>query len=125
MYLVIWISQAVTVEDRNGTSLGEYSLSVNATVGDMKKELCAKLKKPKYNPERQWYTVDTAQGTALKKDEMALKEFAKEGKLKLILKDLGFQISWSTVFMVEYFGTRRERLLFFYFIFSTLTFCHF
>jgi very-long-chain enoyl-CoA reductase len=94
----------VTVEDRNGRSLGEYSLSFNATVGDMKKELCAK--KPKYYPERQWYTVDTAQGTALKKDEMALKEFAKEGKLKLIFKDLGAQISWSTVFMVEYFGTR-------------------
>ena len=31
-------------------------------------------------------------------------EELKEGNLKLVYKDLGLQISWKLVFLIEYFG---------------------
>jgi very-long-chain enoyl-CoA reductase len=53
-------------------------------------------------------TVGTAKGRAVTDKRGVLKTLfkAEAGKdeIKLVFKDLGQQISWTTVFLVEYFG---------------------
>jgi very-long-chain enoyl-CoA reductase len=57
-----------------------------------------------------------AKPVAIKGDDKPLKEFAPNDKsLKLVFKDLGAQISWRTVFLVEYFGPLFIHPLLYYF----------
>ena len=54
-------------------------------------------------------TVGDAKGKALSDKRMLLREFLRPeeiagGNLKLVYKDLGRQISWKLVFLIEYFG---------------------
>jgi len=63
---------------------------------------CQKLRKTSIN--RIWLTVDDAKGAALSDKRKKLQDYCPNDKHDLIYKDLGPQISWTTVFLVEYFG---------------------
>lgn len=81
--------------------MGSFALSKEATVRDLKEAFSQKH--PKYYVERQWFTVDTARGEALKDDKKPLSELGK-AEVKLVFKDLGAQMSWRLVYIIEYFG---------------------
>lgn len=54
-------------------------------------------------------TVGNAKGRAMADKRMLLGKFftpeeIKAGAIQLVFKDLGLQISWKLVFLIEYFG---------------------
>lgn len=96
----------ITVVSRAGQRLASLSLSQDHRVSDLKsafQRLCESYPVPKFKSERQWFTVDTAQGEPLKKDKMRLKDLGKE-TVTLVFKDLGPQMSWRLVYFLEYLG---------------------
>jgi len=107
----------ITIVSRAGKQLTSLSLAQENRVSDLKsafRRLCESYPVPKYGPERQWFTVDTARGEPLKKDKMRLKDLGKD-TVTLVFKDLGPQMSWRLVYFLEYLGP----LL----IFSALFYC--
>ena len=62
------------------------------------------LEKRKIGVERIRLTVGEARGPALSDKTKPISEYCKEPEVTLYFKDLGMQISWTTVFLVEYFG---------------------
>ncbi|KAF4522213.1 hypothetical protein B566_EDAN007364 [Ephemera danica] len=74
------------------------NLSSSTTVKDLKKQLYAK-KKNLY-PERQSFRLE-AKGKSLN-DNDTIGSLKLKGGAKIYLKDLGPQIGWKTVFLVEY-----------------------
>jgi len=58
---------------------------------------------PRLHPTRQWLTLDSAQGLPLKDDLQSLKAFGGP-ELRIVVKDLGMQLSWRLVYMIEYLG---------------------
>ncbi|KAI9136359.1 3-oxo-5-alpha-steroid 4-dehydrogenase-domain-containing protein [Paraphysoderma sedebokerense] len=103
----------VTIESRSGRTIAkdlDISGDKLATVADLKKALYKKC--PKYSPSRQRLTYDNKPLTA---DSQALTHYGiKDGDI-IIFKDLGPQISWRTVFIVEYLGPILIHPLFYFF----------
>lgn len=63
------------------------------------------LSKKKFDINRMRLTVGDAKGLALSDKRTLLdKIFQEETVVKLVFKDLGPQISWKLVFLIEYFG---------------------
>lgn len=63
------------------------------------------LSKKKFDINRMRLTVGDAKGLALSDKRVILdKIFKDETAIKLVFKDLGPQISWKLVFLIEYFG---------------------
>jgi len=80
--------------------VAELDLNASSLVSDLKKELQPKCK---LSVERQRLTLGTERGAVVLDDHKALSEYSlKNGEL--FLKDLGPQISWKGVFLIEYFG---------------------
>lgn len=92
--------------------MGTFPVTKQTTVGEFKKLFAAKF--PKYYVSRQWFTVDNAKGVALKNEAETLVSYATASELTLVFKDLGAQISWRTVFLVEYFGPLFIHPLFYF-----------
>ncbi|KAJ3352167.1 3-oxo-5a-steroid 4- dehydrogenase [Allomyces javanicus] len=95
----------VQVVSRSGKVI-EANLEVTSrsggepTLADLKRAFHAE-KKPMY-PERQRWTYD---GKVLDKDATTLAGYGVPASgAKLVFKDLGPQIGWRTVFMLEYLG---------------------
>ncbi|KAL9951670.1 hypothetical protein ACROYT_G044388 [Oculina patagonica] len=75
-------------------------LAPSSTISDVKEEYHKKF--PKSYPERQSFRLEP-RGKALKDDE-TLESLEVNNGGKLYYKDLGPQISWTTVFLTEYAG---------------------
>lgn len=103
----------VTVQSRSGKALGVYQLSLTATVADLKSAIHSQSSfhsDPRLHPSRQWLTLN---GAPLKDDYQSMKSIGL--KVNIVVKDLGAQMSWRGVYIVEYFGP--------IFIFPLLYFC--
>ncbi|EJD06741.1 uncharacterized protein FOMMEDRAFT_102627 [Fomitiporia mediterranea MF3/22] len=90
--------------------LGEKTLE-NATVADVKKAIAAQF--PKFYPERQKLSLKGDKKALSDDDTLAKIGFETGGELNV--KDLGPQVGWRTVFLVEYVGPIIIHPLFYYF----------
>jgi very-long-chain enoyl-CoA reductase len=100
-------SKKIKVVDRNNKILGEFTVASSDTVESLKKMLikdCEAVRKRKIGPERIRLTVGDARGAALADKRKAIEEYCAGAETTLVFKDLGLQISWTTVFLIEYFG---------------------
>jgi len=120
----------VVVVTRSGKSLGEYECSPDERVGEFKKRF---FKDKRVDVNRQRFTVqnhipgvtdnrdkktDQVISVSLTNSDKTFADYgipADIGTLKLEFKDLGPQISWQTVFFVEYFGPLIAHVLPYYF----------
>ncbi|ORX42069.1 hypothetical protein BCR36DRAFT_308747 [Piromyces finnis] len=88
----------VSVQSRSGSVLAEKLDVDGETVLDLKKAFQKQF--PKYYPDRQRLTIDK---TVLY-DKDSLEQHNIKDNTVITFKDLGPQISWRNVFIVEYFG---------------------
>lgn len=89
------------LQSSNGRHVAHLTdLSMSSTIYDVKKEI-HRLKK-KIHPSRQGLRLD-ARGKFLS-DDITLGTVEFKGQKQLYLKDLGPQIGWKTVFLLEYAG---------------------
>ena len=94
--------------DRNLKPLGELKdIPASETVDSLKKLLIKNIdavKKRKIGIERIRLTINDSRGVALADNRKTINDYSKDTVVTLVFKDLGPQISWTTVFLVEYFG---------------------
>ena len=93
----------IQVKDRKDRQLVKLSLSQDATLLELKKAFQKNYKSSLY-PSRQWFNIGDAKGEALKDDDKKLKDQGVKSGVTLVFKDLGPQVSWRLVFLVEYVG---------------------
>uniref|UniRef100_A0A0F7USI8 Trans-2,3-enoyl-CoA reductase, putative n=2 Tax=Toxoplasma gondii TaxID=5811 RepID=A0A0F7USI8_TOXGV len=90
----------ISLKKRNGKFIDAFELPEDCTVEEFKQLFYQKFH---YYPERQWWTVDTAKGIPVKADG-PLEAYGVKDGTTLVFKDLGVQISWRLVFVLEYLG---------------------
>lgn len=88
----------VSVSTRSGKGLGDYDLASGATVVDLQKAIHSRHAKLHPHRQRLYATNSGARGGVLKGSDAL-----KDGDA-VICKDLGPQISWKMVFIIEYLG---------------------
>jgi len=92
----------INVVSLSGRPITDLTLPENATFDDLRKEY---TKKKGVNIYRQMFYLqnnDKSRGEALKHGSIS--DTVKEGAT-VMFKDLGPQVSWTIVFLVEYFGS--------------------
>ncbi|CAG8433809.1 12498_t:CDS:10 [Ambispora gerdemannii] len=101
----------ITITSRSGKSqksLITLDVPSDAKVDQLKREIHKKL--PKYYPERQRLTFDNK----LLEDKTLAEYGIRDGDT-VLFKDLGVQIGWRTVFLIEYIGPLILHPIFYYF----------
>ncbi|KAI9566845.1 3-oxo-5-alpha-steroid 4-dehydrogenase-domain-containing protein [Boletus coccyginus] len=83
----------------------------DATIGDVKVAIAKKF--PKFYPARQKITLKDSKNVL--DDEVRLVDAGVVDGGELLVKDLGHQISWKTVFLVEYAGPLVIHPILYYF----------
>jgi very-long-chain enoyl-CoA reductase len=59
---------------------------------------------PRWYPDRQWFTDATSSKQRLEADKLLDKDYGLKSGDTVVFKDLGPQVGWKTVFLVEYAG---------------------
>jgi hypothetical protein len=102
------MSKNIKIIDRNNKVLGEFKgVSGGETIEAFKKNLlknCEPIRKRKIGSERIRLTIGDPRGTALADRRKTLNDYIQANEVTLVFKDLGPQISWTGVFLIEYFG---------------------
>lgn len=89
----------IVVVNRKQKELAKLNIGVDSTVKQLKE---AFSKSSPLGVER--YRFSTDQNKPLGSDELTLKSFGVEDGATLVFRDLGPQIAWKTVFLIEYAG---------------------
>lgn len=89
----------VNVVKRNGKPLDTFDVSDDMSIAHFKRMFYSKFH---FYPERQRFTVGNASGPVLHEGTFETNSI-KDGDT-LVFKDLGVQISWRLVFVLEYLG---------------------
>lgn len=100
----------VRLQRRGGKFIANWQIPTDLPVDDFKAMFYQQFH---YYPERQWWNVDNEKGPVLK--EGTLREAGVKDNAALIFKDLGVQISWRLVFVLEYSGPIFFFCLFYFF----------
>jgi len=108
------MAEAVTVKvlSRSGRDMGSFPLQRNQPFDRFKQQFYEKHRK--YTPDRQWFTLDTPDKAPVKDSAALVSTLQIKNGDTLTFKDLGLQIAWRTVFMVEYFGPILVHALFYF-----------
>ncbi|CAI2174492.1 20717_t:CDS:2 [Funneliformis geosporum] len=102
----------ITINSRSGNSQKfplTIDLPADATVDQLKQAIYKNVSK--YYPDRQRLTINQS----VLQEGKTLKEFDVKDGDTISFKDLGPQISWRTVFCIEYFGPIAVHPIFYYF----------
>ncbi|DBA68491.1 hypothetical protein WJX79_009354 [Trebouxia sp. C0005] len=107
----------LTIETRSGRELisGGVNIAEKATVNDLKQAISQA--NPKYYPSRQRLTLPPQTGQKSGSplvDGKLLSEYSLSEGSKVVFKDLGTQVGWTTVFFWEYFGPLAVYPLFYF-----------
>ena len=109
----------ITVKGPKGGQLFKGDVRPYTKVGDFKKlflEKSERLKKKNLSVHRVRLTYgEDKDKVALTDKTKPLSFYVKGSEATLTFKDIGPQISWTTVFLVEYFGPILITLLLIYF----------
>lgn len=104
------IMEVTILHSRSGKTLATLSnISSGSSIVDVKKEYQRKF--PRYYPSRQAFKSDS-KGKTLK-DDVTLTSLGFTKTATLYFKDLGPQVSWTTVFLTEYSGPLAAYLIFY------------
>ncbi|KAL6534041.1 hypothetical protein OROHE_013874 [Orobanche hederae] len=109
----------VSVVTRSGRELVKGGLELNdsATVTDLQEAIHKRTKK--YYPSRQRLTLPLPSGSKERPTVLnykkSLKEYTEGNELKVVFKDLGTQVNYSTLFFWEYLGPLVLYPIFYYF----------
>jgi very-long-chain enoyl-CoA reductase len=105
------MSYTVTVKDRKENTLCQFKDPVEGkmSVADFKKlfvKECEMARKKHLDPNRCYFRVtDAIKGEAMTdRGAQVAKYFGDAKDVTIYFKDIGMQVSWTTVFLVEYFG---------------------
>jgi len=91
------------IQNRKGEALANLDLPATATVDDLKRSFAAKHKR--YSPDRQSFSFGEGGRSKLGNDKRkTLVECGLKHGDRLVFKDLGYQVGWTTVFLTEYTG---------------------
>lgn len=107
---------SLKVVNRDGKEYGVVDLAESATLPDLKHAF-AKIKK--VASCRQYFTIE-AKNAEGKPEKIALKDETKplvellQGQTTVTFKDLGPQVGWRTVFLVEYAGPILAHSIFYW-----------
>ncbi|KAF8492874.1 3-oxo-5-alpha-steroid 4-dehydrogenase-domain-containing protein [Gautieria morchelliformis] len=85
----------------------------DATVGDVKRAIAKKF--PKFHPDRQKLSLKSDNTNKALDEQTTLTKLGITTGGELVVKDLGPQISWKLVFLVEYAGPLIIHPLFYHF----------
>ncbi|OMJ68717.1 hypothetical protein SteCoe_33753 [Stentor coeruleus] len=102
----------VKVVSRSGKDLGTFKVPQEILVKDFKKKFSEKFKN--WGPERQRFCIKSTTGPVVDNDSELLVKFLGEERV-LCFKDLGLQLSWRLVYMIEYAGPILIAPLLYYF----------
>jgi len=101
------MSRTVTVKvsSRGGVAYGSVTADLDQNVIALKKEIQARLL-PKTRPSRQRLEIEGRDQPIVLDDVTLLSEYIKEGQenVEIIFKDLGPQIAFRPVYIMEYLG---------------------
>lgn len=102
---------------RSGKELGTFHLPEKARLADLKQKFNEKCKPhivKQYTTDRQRFCIKNASGPALSDDSIALLSLLNDERT-LCFKDLGYQLSWRMVYIIEYAGPLIIAPLLYYF----------
>ncbi|KJA25021.1 hypothetical protein HYPSUDRAFT_37922 [Hypholoma sublateritium FD-334 SS-4] len=111
------VQVTISAVSKTPSSRGGFPYTVDvaqeAAVGDVKAVIYAKF--PKFKPTRQRITLKGEKKPLVEETKLSDVLGAPQNGWELQVKDLGPQISWRTVFLVEYAGPLLIHPLFYYF----------
>jgi len=95
------MTKVTVVDIRNKATIAQLEVSPSTTVLDLKRDIC--LEKPKFSPDRQKLTTGVDRTSPVLEDKKKVQDYQlTDGTI--YLKDLGPQIAWKHVFLLEYLG---------------------